>query len=73
MRLQNNDNFTNNQVSEVNFRRQNEPCPRCLAVLPNNIEELICQFRMQDKGSHLGSQIGFQLKEKSDTDLGELK
>lgn len=31
--------------------------PRCLATLPNNIEELIHQFKMQEKGLSIISQI----------------
>lgn len=34
--------------------------PRCLATLPNNIEELLCQFKMQGKGLLLNPQLHLQ-------------
>lgn len=35
---------------------EDRPHPRCLATLPSNIEELICQFKMQENGFSLVSQ-----------------
>lgn len=34
---------------------EGHPRPRCLATLPMNIEELICQFKKQEKGLSLVS------------------